>query len=38
MVWSTTTEIGAGKAVTKNGTVIVCNYSPMGNVIGMKPY
>ena len=38
MVWSTTTEIGAGKAVTKKGTVIVCNYSPMGNVLGMKPY
>lgn len=43
MVWAKTTEIGAGKAVIKQGdmkgwTIIVCNYNPAGNLIGAKPY
>jgi uncharacterized protein YkwD len=43
MVWSATTRIGAGKAVVASGplkglTVLVCNYSPPGNLIGQKPY
>ncbi|OWK43588.1 CAP domain-containing protein [Fimbriiglobus ruber] len=43
MVWSKTTEIGAGKAVVKSGrfkgeTVLVTNYNPPGNFIGRKPY
>lgn len=43
MVWRGTTRIGAGKAIVTSGplkglTVLVCNYSPPGNVIGQKPY
>jgi uncharacterized protein YkwD len=39
MVWKTTTYIGIGKAVCKNGSVlIVANYSPSGNYIGERPY
>lgn len=43
MVWKKTTEIGAGKAVIKQGRfkgmlVLVCNYNPPGNMPGEKPY
>jgi hypothetical protein len=43
MVWKDTTEIGAGKAIIQKGekkgwVVIVCNYSPPGNIRGQKPY
>jgi pathogenesis-related protein 1 len=43
MVWSRTTRIGAGKAVTKTGpmkgwTIVVCEYDPPGNIRGEKPY
>lgn len=43
MVWSTTREIGAGRAVIAEGemqgwTVIVCNYDPPGNAEGELPY
>jgi len=39
LVWSTTTRIGCGKAVAKDGTIVViCNYDPMGNMVGQKPY
>jgi hypothetical protein len=43
MVWKDTTEIGAGKAIIqkdekKGWTVVVCNYSPPGNIRGQKPY
>ncbi|MDF1853790.1 MAG: CAP domain-containing protein [Verrucomicrobiales bacterium] len=43
MVWRGSTQIGAGKAVIASGpyaglTVLVCNYSPQGNVVGQKPY
>jgi pathogenesis-related protein 1 len=43
MVWRGSTRIGAGKAVIQKGrykglTVLVCNYSPAGNMIGQKPY
>lgn len=39
MVWKSTTHIGIGKAVCKNGTIlIVANYSPAGNYIGERPY
>lgn len=43
MIWSTTREIGAGRAVITQGemqgwTVIVCNYDPPGNAEGATPY
>jgi hypothetical protein len=39
MVWKTTTHVGIGKAVCKNGSIlIVANYSPPGNYIGERPY
>ena len=43
MVWSTTREIGVGRAVIAQGemqgwTVIVCNYDPPGNAEGELPY
>jgi uncharacterized protein YkwD len=39
MVWKTTTHIGIGKAVCKNGSIlIVANYSPSGNYMGERPY
>lgn len=43
MVWSTTTEIGAGKAVLTTGdmadwTVVVANYAPPGNAVGEMPF
>jgi pathogenesis-related protein 1 len=39
MVWRTTTKIGIAKAACPSrGTVIVANYSPMGNYMGQKPY
>jgi pathogenesis-related protein 1 len=41
-VWSTTTEMGCGKAVIQDGdwkkTFIVCRYLPAGNIVGEKPY
>ncbi len=39
MVWRTTTKIGMAKATCTSGaTLIVANYSPMGNYMGQKPY
>jgi pathogenesis-related protein 1 len=41
LVWSTSTQIGCGKAISKdrNSTVIIiCNYDPKGNMVGQKPY
>jgi len=43
MVWKKTKEIGAGKAVIRQGPfkgllAIVCNYNPAGNFVGEKPY
>ena len=39
MVWKTTTYVGMGMAICKDGSVlIVANYSPGGNYIGEKPY
>jgi pathogenesis-related protein 1 len=43
MVWKATTTVGCGKAVMKRGAyegfvVLVCNYSPAGNVTGQKPF
>ena len=39
MVWKTTTAVGIGKAVcAKDALIVVANYDPPGNVIGLKPY
>lgn len=39
MVWRSTTKVGFGKAIGKDGsTVIVANYDPAGNYLGQKPY
>ena len=39
MIWSGTTELGAGKATCPSGAVIiVANYNPMGNTIGQLAY
>lgn len=39
MVWKTTTHVGIGQAVCRNGAVmIVANYDPAGNYVGEAPY
>ena len=39
MVWRTTSKVGIAKAACPTrGTIIVANYSPMGNYMGQKPY
>ena len=39
MVWQTTTKLGMGKSTCLSGaTIIVANYSPLGNYMGQKPY
>ena len=39
MVWRTTTKLGIARAGCPSGaTIIVANYSPMGNYMGQKPY
>lgn len=39
MVWRSTTKVGIGQATCPSGaTIIVANYSPMGNYMGQKPY
>ncbi|MBU1240017.1 hypothetical protein KKF84_04590, partial [Myxococcota bacterium] len=38
MVWRSSTALGCGKFVCKNGMmVVVCNYNPSGNWMGQKP-
>jgi pathogenesis-related protein 1 len=39
VVWSNTTEVGAGTATCKSGAIIiVANYNPPGNYMGQKAY
>jgi uncharacterized protein YkwD len=38
MIWKNTTSIGCGKASAGRNFVLVCRYSPAGNVIGQTPY
>ena len=39
MVWRSTSKIGIATATCPSGaTIIVANYSPMGNYMGEKPY
>ena len=36
IIWKSTKELGVGVSQTKNGKVIiVCNYQPCGNIIGL---
>jgi pathogenesis-related protein 1 len=39
MIWRSTTDVGAGKAVCPSGAIIiVANYNPPGNIIGSDPF
>ncbi|KAF8731672.1 hypothetical protein HU200_015600 [Digitaria exilis] len=40
VVWRASVSIGCARVVCSNngGVVIICNYSPPGNVIGQSPY
>ncbi len=39
IVWNQTVSIGCALAKTQGGTfILVCLYSPKGNIIGQKPY
>ncbi|RYY83535.1 MAG: hypothetical protein EOO15_21195 [Chitinophagaceae bacterium] len=39
MVWTASTEVGIGAARCRNGAwIIVANYNPRGNMVGVKPY
>lgn len=39
MVWRDTTQVGCGRAVCPNGSMIyVCNYNPPGNMLNSMPY
>jgi uncharacterized protein YkwD len=38
MVWKSTTQVGCATATGNNYEVLVCRYTPPGNVIGEKPY
>jgi hypothetical protein len=38
MVWRTTKAIGCAMATTRDYDVLVCRYSPAGNLVGEAPY
>ena len=39
MVWSSTTQLGMGQSICKDGSIIiVAEYNPPGNYIGRAPY
>jgi hypothetical protein len=39
LVWRETTHVGCGFAPTANGNyILVCRYSPAGNIVGLHPY
>ncbi len=38
MVWRQTTQLGCGQAICSNTLIVACNYNPVGNVLGRKPY
>jgi pathogenesis-related protein 1 len=38
MVWRDTVQLGCAKAACKDGLVVVCDYNPVGNFLGKKPY
>ena len=38
MVWKSTTQVGCATATGNNYDVLVCRYTPPGNINGQKPY
>jgi pathogenesis-related protein 1 len=38
MVWRNTTELGCAKVSCNSDLIVVCNYNPVGNYMGKKPY
>ena len=38
MIWRNTTEVGCALASGGGKDVLVCRYTPMGNVVGQAPY
>ncbi|KAI8803838.1 CAP domain-containing protein [Cladochytrium replicatum] len=38
VVWKSTTKVGCAKLQSTCGEVVVCNYSPVGNILGQKPF
>lgn len=38
IVWRDTTEVGCGLATGNGWDVLVCQYSPPGNIMGRKPF
>lgn len=38
LVWRGTTQVGCGKAECRGRIILVCNYSPPGNVVDEAPY
>lgn len=38
LVWRGTTQVGCGKAECHGRMILVCNYSPPGNILNDKPY
>ena len=38
MVWKGTTQVGCATAASNNYDVLVCRYTPPGNINGQKPY
>jgi Cysteine-rich secretory protein family len=38
MIWKDTKQVGCATANGRNGTVLVCRYTPAGNFLGRRPY
>lgn len=38
LVWKATRQVGCGRAECQGKMILVCNYSPPGNVLGETPY
>ena len=38
MVWNGTTEVGCATASGSDKNVLVCRYTPPGNIVGQQPY
>ena len=38
VIWRKTTEVGCAQAESPQEDILVCRYSPAGNLVGEKPY